>query len=101
MCLQIARKKRVIFTLVALVSLPITIKVIFAMIKFHHFLSCDASSLTDPVQLTQKRENLIKEHFKTFNLDLAHPCSSVQYQIRHDMICRAMEDSPHYGAKTN
>ena len=53
---QTTPPKGSIFTLVAFVRNPLTIKVIFAMIIIHHFLQFDASSFAAFVQLTQKRK---------------------------------------------
>ena len=47
-----ARLKGNMFTLIAFVSLPNIIKVIFASINIHHFLYFDPSYLTAPIKLT-------------------------------------------------
>ena len=58
---QTAPPKGSIFTLVAFVRNPLTIKVIFAMIIIHHFLQFDASSFAASVRPT--KNNLIKNTF--------------------------------------
>ena len=49
---QTAPPKGSLFTLVAFVINPLTIKVIFAMINIHHFLQFDASSFATSVRPT-------------------------------------------------
>ena len=58
---QTAPPKGGIFTLVAFVRNPLTIKVIFAMINIHHILQFDAPSFAASGQL--EIDNLIKKHF--------------------------------------
>ena len=58
---QTAPPKGSIFTLVAFVRNPLTIKVIFAMIIIHHFLQFDAPSFAASVRPT--KNNLIKTLF--------------------------------------
>ena len=58
---QTAPPKGSLFTLVAFVRNPLTIKVIFAMIIIHHFLQFDASSFAASGQL--KIDNIIKNTF--------------------------------------
>ena len=53
---QIARTRGGIFTLVAFVSRPILIKVIFANINIHHLFQFDATSIAASIQLTEKSE---------------------------------------------
>ena len=64
---QITRLRGGIFTLVAFVILPITIKVISAMIKIHQLLHFDVLSSTASIQLTWKRKNSIKEYNLNFS----------------------------------
>ena len=60
---QTAPPKGSLFTLVAFVRNPLTIKVIFAMINIHHFLHFDASSFATSVRPTIKIDSLIKNTF--------------------------------------
>ena len=48
--------ERKLFTLVAFVRNPLTIKVIFAMINIHHILQFDASSFAASVRPTKNRQ---------------------------------------------
>ena len=97
MCPQITRQRGGIFTVVAFVTLPITIKVIFAMIDIHQFLHFDALSSTAPIQLTQKRKNSINEYSKTFAFNFSC-CIPVHLSKHHLTIS---QNSPHFSAKAH
>ena len=85
---QTAPPKGSLFTLVAFVRNPLTIKVIFAMIIIHHFLQFDASSFATSVRPTIKIDNLIKNtflgsycsRFKVMEL-IMNICVLFQYKI--------------------